>query len=95
MFCISAAIGTIMCRESVAKKQEELRAYEVQINNATKGVDLDSSLETVQNKLQTNQEYVFVAVTCTMCHIIEVLLCLFSSLNVQFLICKYISTSIL
>jgi len=46
-----------VCRESLAKKQEELRGYEMQINNATKGVDLDSSLETVQNKLQTHQEY--------------------------------------
>lgn len=29
----------------------------MQINNATKGVDLDSSLDTVQNKLQTHHEY--------------------------------------
>ena len=46
-------------RQSLAKKQEELRGYEMQINNATKGVDLDSSLVSVQSKLQTHQEYVF------------------------------------
>jgi len=30
----------------------------MQINDATNGVDLDSSLVTVQGKLQTHQEYV-------------------------------------
>ena len=52
---------TVMCtvyRQSLAKKQEELRGYEMQINNATKGVDLDSSLASIQGKLQTHQEYV-------------------------------------
>lgn len=47
-----------MYRQSLVKKQEELRGYEMQINNATKGVDLDSSLVTVQTKLQSHQEYV-------------------------------------
>ena len=45
-------------RQSLADRQEKLRGYEMQINNATKGVDLDSSLESVQSKLQTHQEYV-------------------------------------
>ena len=45
-----------VCRQSLAKKQEELRGYEMQINNATKGVDLDSSLASIQSKLQTHQE---------------------------------------
>ena len=47
-----------VCRQSLAKKQEELRGYEMQISNATKGVDMDSSLASVQSKLQTHQEYV-------------------------------------
>jgi len=55
--CFTAVVSNVVCRESLAKKQEELRGYEMQINNATKGVDLDSSLDTVQSKLQTHQEY--------------------------------------
>ena len=50
-----------LCRQSLADKQEKLRGYETQINNATKGVDLDSSLESVQSKLQTHQKYVLPA----------------------------------
>jgi len=47
-----------LCRQSLAEKREKLQGYEMQINNATKGVDLDSSLVSVQGKLQSHQEYV-------------------------------------
>jgi len=47
-----------LCRQSLAEKREKLQGYEMQINSATKGVDLDASLTSVQSKLQSHQEYV-------------------------------------
>ena len=49
---------TVLCafRETLVKKQGDLRSLETQITNATRGVDFEASVETVQNNLQKNQE---------------------------------------
>ena len=44
-------------RETLAKKQEDLRGYEAEITNTTKGMDFEASLESAQRCLEKNQEY--------------------------------------
>jgi hypothetical protein len=48
----------LLCvRETLAKKQEDLRGHETEIVNATKGMDFETSLETAQSSLQKSQKY--------------------------------------
>jgi hypothetical protein len=44
-------------RETLAKKQEDLRGHEAEIANATKGMDFEACLQSAQRCLEKNQEY--------------------------------------